>query len=455
MLWTHNDSGNAAQIFPMTSAGTNLGTYTISGASNVDWEDIAAGPGPLAGMQYLYIGDTGDNDAKRSTIAVYRVPEPVVSDLQSPVTTSLSGADKFTFKYPDGPRDAESLFVDPLSRDIYIVSNRENPKRLYRAAYPQSTSGTTTLELMTTFHTDSNLLSAVDISPDGNEIIARSTENASGRLYQRPAGGSISDAFNVAPITIPLSNESQGESIGFDPYGRGYYTTSEGSNKPIYYFNRLPAPAGTLYWDNDGVAAGSYISTGAGIGGSGTWNTTALKWYNGSSDIPWVNGNDAVFWGTAGTVTLAAGQSVNSVTFKRNGYLLTASTLTLAGPSITVDSGVAATISSTVAGSAGMAKNGSGTLNLTHSNDYTGGTTINGGTLMVMNTTGSGTGTGPVVVNSGATLGGTGKIAGAVIVVGGAHIAPGASIESLERRIADVSRRLDPRLRTGHRPWRG
>ena len=95
---------------------------------------------------------------------MYRVPEPVVSDVQSPVTTSLSGVAKFTFAYPDGPRDAESMFVDPQTKDIYIVTKRENPHRVYRAAYPQATSGTTTLQYMTQFN---------------------SSQLADGRRYQR------------------------------------------------------------------------------------------------------------------------------------------------------------------------------------------------------------------------------------------------------------------------------
>jgi len=200
VLWTHDDSRNPAQIFPMTSAGTNLGTYSISGASNVDWEDIAIGPGPVAGSQYLYIGDIGDNNAVRASISVYRVPEPVVSDIQSPLNTSVSGAVKLTFAYPDGPRDAESMFVDPFTKDIYIISMRANPKHLYRSAYPQATSGTTMLELMTTFLTDSTWLTAADISPDGNEIIVRSTGNTSGRLYLRPSGVSIT----VLPLSLGI-----------------------------------------------------------------------------------------------------------------------------------------------------------------------------------------------------------------------------------------------------------
>jgi autotransporter-associated beta strand protein len=68
---------------------------------------------------------------------------------------------------------------------------------------------------------------------------------------------------------------------------------------------------------------------------------------------------------------------------------------------------------------------GSGTLSLTASNTYSGGTTVSGGTLLVNNTVGSGTGTGAVTVASGATLGGTGIIHGPVTIGSGARLAPG------------------------------
>ena len=59
-----------------------------------------------------------------------------------------------------------------------------------------------------------------------------------------------------------------------------------------------------------------------------------------------------------------------------------------------------------------LIKDGSGTLTLTGTNTYGGGTAVNGGTLLVNNTAGSGTGTGSVTVsNAGTTLGGTGTIA--------------------------------------------
>jgi hypothetical protein len=257
VLWAHNDSGDTARVFAMTAAGTNLGTYSLSGASAIDWEDIAIGPGPTAGSQYLYLGDIGDNNAVRASISVYRVAEPAVSATQSPVTTSLTGVERLRFTYPDGPRDAESLFADPLTRDIYILTKRENPHRLYRAAYPQATSGTTVLEFVEDY-ADPNWLTAADISPDGDEIITRAVGSTSGRLFLRPPGTTIAAALNSTPITIPLRSEPQGEAIGFDPSGWGYYTISEGASQPIYYFNRVAEPGD---FNKDGVVdAADYVA---------------------------------------------------------------------------------------------------------------------------------------------------------------------------------------------------
>jgi autotransporter-associated beta strand protein len=406
VLWTHNDSGNSAQLFAMTSAGASLGTYTLSGTSNVDWEDIATGPGPTAGTNYLYVGDIGDNLALRSSVSVYRVAEPTVSDTQSAVTTSVSGTAKLTLAYPNGPHDAESLFVDPLTKDLYIVSKRDAQKFVYRAAYPQATSGTTTMQLVATLN-NSNWITAADISVDGSRIIMRAGATDTGLMYTRPAGGTVADAFGTTPVAIPLLAENQGEAIGFDPFGRGYYTTSESAAAPIHYFDRLPPPAVGMYWDSDGVAAGSRSSTGAGLGGTGTWNASAVKWYNGNCDVPWQNGHDAVFWGTAGTVTLGSAQTVNSLSFKTTGYTITASTLTLGGSAVTVDAGVVATIGSVVAGSVGLVKNGPGTLQLATANTYSGGTIVNGGVLGIVSSSLGAQPASPTVnltINNGSTV---------------------------------------------------
>src|SRR5205814_3569552 len=94
------------------------------------------------------------------------------------------------------------------------------------------------------------------------------------------------------------------------------------------------------------------------------------------------------FWGTSGTVTLGAPQTVNSLAFKTNGYTIAGSTfstfLTMAGQFITTDSGVTATIGTTLAGSGGIVKTGAGTLVLTNAaNTITGGAAVTGGALQI------------------------------------------------------------------------
>jgi autotransporter-associated beta strand protein len=64
-------------------------------------------------------------------------------------------------------------------------------------------------------------------------------------------------------------------------------------------------------------------------------------------------------------------------------------------------------------GSGSLEKIGTGKLTLSGANTYTGGTTVSAGGLVINNTMGSGTGTGPLQINRG-ILAGSGIIAGAV-----------------------------------------
>jgi autotransporter-associated beta strand protein len=86
------------------------------------------------------------------------------------------------------------------------------------------------------------------------------------------------------------------------------------------------------------------------------------------------------------------------------------------GPSATpsLGSSVSAILGGT---SIALAKTTGGTITLSGANTDTGATSITAGTLLVNNTTGSGTGTNTVTVASGATLGGTGTISGATVKV--------------------------------------
>jgi fibronectin-binding autotransporter adhesin len=143
------------------------------------------------------------------------------------------------------------------------------------------------------------------------------------------------------------------------------------------------APAATFSWD---TLAGDSALTG----GSGSWDTTTALWSedNGITNVPWPStssGNDdAVFGGTGGVVTIAAGGiTANDITFQVGDYTIAGEPLTLDGTTPTITANANATISSAIAGSAGLSKTGAGNLTLGGVNTYTGTTAISAGTLVL------------------------------------------------------------------------
>ncbi|MBK5297992.1 MAG: autotransporter-associated beta strand repeat-containing protein, partial [Vicinamibacteria bacterium] len=158
-----------------------------------------------------------------------------------------------------------------------------------------------------------------------------------------------------------------------------------------------------LTWSPTGVA---------GAGGTGTWDTAGVVWAIGVVCCQaWNNGapplDNGILGGTAGTVTVSTAINVHNLTFNTTGYTVTGGTLTLGGvtPTITTIPGVTSTVSSAIAGSAGLVKAGTGTLTLAGTNTYSGTTTISAGTLQVGNGGTTGTlGTGAVVDNAALVL---------------------------------------------------
>lgn len=167
VFWTHNDGGGARKqvLYAIDRTGKSLGEFIITDVLLHDWEDIA-----IDDAKHLFIGDLGNNDAKRTELAVYQLDEPDPKHGVSFVQVKRS----WRLRYPGKPFDCESLFV--WKGYGYVVSKVFDDARGQIFRFPlKDTKESLTLELVATTKIDSPVTGA-DISPDGRllALVAKS-----------------------------------------------------------------------------------------------------------------------------------------------------------------------------------------------------------------------------------------------------------------------------------------
>jgi hypothetical protein len=201
-----------------------------------DCEDIAVGLGPVLGKSYVYMGDIGDNYSQYKYITVYRMEEKKAWATDS--IAKATDAAPIHFKYPDGPKDAETLMIDPIERLIYIVSKRQDSVTVYTSPLDYKTNDTLVLNkrcrLFFPGYKLFKWITAGDISKDGQQVLIKSYTKV--YYWKRENNEPIWKTVQRKPRLLHYLMEKQGEAIGFTPDGKGYYTTSEGKYSPIYYY---------------------------------------------------------------------------------------------------------------------------------------------------------------------------------------------------------------------------
>ena len=111
VFWTHNDSGDGPILYATDSTGADLGYVTVAWARNFDWEDLGAGPCTRSSGTCLFVGDVGDNGARRPVINVYVLPEPEPPSNPGDTLRSAAVEDIIVLRYPDRPHDAEAIAI--------------------------------------------------------------------------------------------------------------------------------------------------------------------------------------------------------------------------------------------------------------------------------------------------------------------------------------------------------
>ncbi len=218
-LWVQQDSGNPPELFLLSYNGEVIKKIFLNGATNRDWEDVAVGNGPEENKSYIYIAETGDNNKKRSSYAIYRMPEPDAA------ADTIHSFDKIEFRYPDGSHNAEAIFLDNKTKDIYVVNKsvKDSNSKLYKIPYPQHTNRVNLAKYMGEIPV--SVIAAADVSADGNEILMKNYTHI--YYWKKGNGESFEATLKRKPITLGYVLEPQGEAICFRNDNNGFYTLSE------------------------------------------------------------------------------------------------------------------------------------------------------------------------------------------------------------------------------------
>ncbi|MET7287839.1 WD40 repeat domain-containing protein [Streptomyces sp. NPDC005573] len=251
VYWTHNDSDDGPYIYAVDSrTGKTVATVTLRGiGSPRDVEAISVGPD-----DQIYVGDIGDNlGGKWPYVWIYRLPEPKVLEDRTVTAT------QYVVKYSDGPRNAESMVVDPKTGRVYIIDKNEDGGHLYEGPERLSASGANIFRPVAPVD-----LWATDaaLSPNGRQLAVR---GYFGGIYYDWNGGRIK---REGRLNVPL--QGQGESVSYSPDGTRLLFGSEGADSAV---QAQDAPEGAATASESPSASGS-SAPGGGSGGLGGGNVT-------------------------------------------------------------------------------------------------------------------------------------------------------------------------------------
>lgn len=244
VLWTHNDSGNDALIYAMSTEGGHLGAWRVAGAQNVDWESVATHKAP-DGKCSLLLADIGDNDETRTELVIYKVAEPTAStqtassDSANPLPTEP--AQTMTFSYPDGSNDAETLLAHPWTGDLYVVTKKKSgPAGVFKMRQAFGTGAAVVSEKVADVAVPSapeGHVTGGSISPDGTRVMLCDLEG--GYELVLPDGTTDPDVvWQQTALAVDLGERKQGEGVSYGRDGLSLFASSEKKNSPLFVIRR-------------------------------------------------------------------------------------------------------------------------------------------------------------------------------------------------------------------------
>ena len=210
-VWAMADGGRRVELHRLDPDTCAIVESRTAKVDPYDAEDLAVGPDGS-----LWVGDIGDNEQRRGTVALIVVPpkgEPVLHRLT----------------YPDGPHDAEALLVDARGVPT-VVTKGVGVAGIYQPEGPLHGSDPTPLVHVGDLALPRSTTVGGPIGGFGSRTVTGGAVSADGRvvalrtytdawLFAVPAEGGVVGALRGTPVQVPLPGEPQGEALAFTADG--------------------------------------------------------------------------------------------------------------------------------------------------------------------------------------------------------------------------------------------
>jgi fibronectin-binding autotransporter adhesin len=217
------------------------------------------------------------------------------------------------------------------------------------------------------------------------------------------------------------------QAVNNSGYGAFFYVNAGGAfnysgSTPINLTPSIGTSANAGY-ANFAVTTGTF-TTDQGFSDAANIQTAPSANSSGQAQIVLVNGGTIALSANIPQLTTTIGSPISIFVSNNSGGIINTNGFNTANSNLIANTSGAAGI---------LTITGGGSVNLSGTNTYSGGTKVNASTLIVSNIAGSATGTGPVTLTTGSTLasGTIGAIGGSVNAATGTIIAPGGVNSSI------------------------
>jgi hypothetical protein len=257
IIFGANDSGHEPWLFAFDSSGRGRGVWRIVDASNRDWEAAARGPCASSDStsSCIYIGDVGDNDARRPYVTIYRIAEPEAFTAPQGEAAPVPLLGRLSIRYADRAHDVEAMYAT-ADGSIFLITKRRllNAERRPRWSLiykvPPSawdSSGIVTVQLVDSLpivpgESQGRQVNDASLSADGNLLAVRTYAEVF--IFRVDSATGLPEAGQLPrPCTLTGLGQDRAEGVAWWWDGRRLLLTSERRNAPFHVV-ACPLPPG-------------------------------------------------------------------------------------------------------------------------------------------------------------------------------------------------------------------